>query len=515
MRILHYFLGFPPYRTGGLTKYAFDLMQAQVEDDHIVIALWPGQIGIFNHRVDIKKRDDISGIKNYELINPLPVSLDEGISELEAYMKPCDIATYESFLKDVKPNAIHIHTLMGLHKEFIEAAEKLHIKTVFTTHDYFGICPKVTLYRFGEACQNDHDCRDCIQCNCSALSLKKIMIMQSPLYRGLKNFPIVKQLRKQHRGDFFANELIPEMPDSSDKIAEMAIQYKKLRAYYISMLERIDCIHFNSSVAEAVYKKYMIPKNSVVMTITHKNIVDNRKINEWKPADKFRITSLAPAKPFKGFNVLQTALDELWESGRHDFELKLFSPVKSPRPYMVIKEDGFKQNEILSLSFLYPSGKIFYRFLLIGNDKFLKRIDLSDCLLNLPAETHYGHLQLSHLSHEAESLLIFLQCDLRKHAGTFRGEERTFPAEARMHFRQRHTHHFALAQLDLTCDADGTRKVTKPETAHMHDCILKSPLSLFKRFLHPVLVVHSLIDKGEQLTDQNASFLVQKLIAEL
>lgn len=346
MRILHYFLGFPPYRTGGLTKYAFDLMQAQVEDDHIVIALWPGQIGIFNHRVDIKKRDDISGIKNYELINPLPVSLDEGISELEAYMKPCDIATYESFLKDVKPNAIHIHTLMGLHKEFIEAAEKLHIKTVFTTHDYFGICPKVTLYRFGEACQNDHDCRDCIQCNCSALSLKKIMIMQSPLYRGLKNFPIVKQLRKQHRGDFFANELIPEMPDSSDKIAEMAIQYKKLRAYYISMLERIDCIHFNSSVAEAVYKKYMIPKNSVVMTITHKNIVDNRKINEWKPADKFRITSLAPAKPFKGFNVLQTALDELWESGRHDFELKLFSPVKSPRPYMVIKEDGFKQNEL-------------------------------------------------------------------------------------------------------------------------------------------------------------------------
>ena len=54
MRILHYFLGFPPYRTGGLTKYAFDLMQAQVEDDHIVIALGPGQIGIFNHRVDIK-----------------------------------------------------------------------------------------------------------------------------------------------------------------------------------------------------------------------------------------------------------------------------------------------------------------------------------------------------------------------------------------------------------------------------------------------------------------------------
>ena len=32
MKILHYFLGFPPYRSGGLTKYAFDLMTAQVEE---------------------------------------------------------------------------------------------------------------------------------------------------------------------------------------------------------------------------------------------------------------------------------------------------------------------------------------------------------------------------------------------------------------------------------------------------------------------------------------------------
>ena len=28
MRVLHYTLGFPPYRSGGLTKYALDLMLA-------------------------------------------------------------------------------------------------------------------------------------------------------------------------------------------------------------------------------------------------------------------------------------------------------------------------------------------------------------------------------------------------------------------------------------------------------------------------------------------------------
>lgn len=33
---------------------------------------------------------------------------------------------------------------MGLHCEFVDAAKELGIKTIFTSHDYFGLCPKVT-----------------------------------------------------------------------------------------------------------------------------------------------------------------------------------------------------------------------------------------------------------------------------------------------------------------------------------------------------------------------------------
>lgn len=349
MKILHYFLGFPPYRSGGLTKYAFDLMQTQVKDGNSVMALWPGKMGGINHKVLIKRRKEITGIQNFELINPLPVSLDEGIKEFDAYMKVCDPEIYETFFKQIKPEVIHIHTLMGLHKEFIEVAEKSHIRTVFTTHDYFGICPKVTLYRYGESCENDHGCRDCILCNYSALSLKKIMIMQSWLYRKLKNFSIVKRLRMQHREEFFANEEIPEIAFGEEEVIIISEQYKQLRLFYIDMLERIDCIHFNSSVAEKVYKRYIEPQNSIVMTITHKNIADNRNTNKCIVSDKLRIVSLAPTKPYKGFNILRTALDELWNSGNHDFELKLFSPVQCPSPYMTIYENGFLQSELAQI----------------------------------------------------------------------------------------------------------------------------------------------------------------------
>ena len=346
MKILHYFLGFPPYRTGGLTKYAFDLMRSQVENGDKVFALWPGEMSILSKQIKIVQKKDINYIVNYELINPLPVSLDEGILDFEEYMQSCNELIYEQFLKKIAPDVVHIHTLMGLHQEFLCATHKMKIRTVFTTHDYFGICPKVTLYRYGNACENDHDCEDCIQCNCRALSMKKVYILQSPMYRTLKNSAVVRQLRKKHRVDFFSNEMIPNMSVADSEISTMAEKYRELRAYYIRMLSLVDMIHFNSTVTESIYKKYFTPKDSRVLTITHKNIVDNRSVNQWDFTGKLRITSLAPAKPFKGFNVLCSALDDMWESGKRDFKLNLFSAVSKVKPYMNVKEDGFTYNQL-------------------------------------------------------------------------------------------------------------------------------------------------------------------------
>ena len=348
MKILHYFLGFPPYRTGGLTKYSFDLMKAQIDNGDAVLALWPGEIKSLGGKADIRYRGQVDGIINCEMINPLPVSLDEGIKEVEAFTAACDANVFFEFLEKESPDAIHIHTLMGLYKEFVDAAKKLKIRMVFTTHDYFGICPKVTMYKSQAACDNDHACADCVACNESALSLKKIQLMQSPLYRKMKNSTVVKALRKSHRSTFFAEE---EMAAAGENVAvcqEAADKYQKLRKYYIDILSQIDMIHFNSSVTEAVYTKYFKPINSKIVSITHKDIVDRRQ-SESVESDILRISYLAPAKPFKGFSVLKKALDDLWESGNHSFEVKIFTPVENPSPYMKIKEDGYQYQELAQI----------------------------------------------------------------------------------------------------------------------------------------------------------------------
>ena len=363
MVIMHYFLGFPPYRSGGLTRYCMDLMDIQRKKGGSVIALWPGEISFISKKTQIKKRKNIKGIINYELSNPLPVPLDEGIEDIKAYTRCCDFSVYETFLKKIKPDVVHIHTLMGIHKEFFDVTKKLKIKTMFTSHDYFGICPKVTLYKQGNVCTEDHGCMDCIQCNSTALSLKKIQIMQSGLYRNLKDSFLLKKIRKNHRKNFFDEEIVNINSASTEDEQKKANEYKKLRNYYIKMFQKIDLIHFNSSITKSIYEDYFeLPENKVV-TISHKNIRTRHKSVENKKSNKLRITCLAPARPFKGYNVLIKALDELWDSGKCNFMLKMFNTVPDERKYLKVVENGFTQSdlpEIMSNTDVLVAPSIWY-----------------------------------------------------------------------------------------------------------------------------------------------------------
>lgn len=343
MKILHYALGFPPYRTGGLTKYCTDLMLTQVEQGHEVALLWPGKIAIIKKQTEIHKGKNWNEIESFEIINPLPVSLDEGILDVDAYTKNTDETVYYKFLQDCAPDAIHIHTLMGLHKEFIHAANKLGIRTVFTTHDYFGLCPKVTLFHNGKPCDDDHGCMDCVGCNQSALSLKKITVLQSPIYRKLKNTSVVKLLRSRHRKNFF-EEAETETAACTENI-DAAKSYEKLREYYVSMLKMVDFIHFNSSVTEMIYNRYFHPKNSAVISITHRDIKDHRKRKNFDH-DVLRITYLGPAKPFKGFQFLIGVLDKLWQEDHGKFELHIYTNTNVEREYITHMQDGYPYSQL-------------------------------------------------------------------------------------------------------------------------------------------------------------------------
>lgn len=326
MNILHYSLGFPPYRTGGLTKFCMDLMKEQVKEGDQVSLLWPGEIRLFGRHTKIKKNRSVEGIANFEVINPTPVSYDEGIVDIPAFTDPGDLKLYEQFLQFVHPEVIHIHTLMGLHKNFLVAAKKMGIKTVFSTHDFFPICPKVTMFRDGMICPNADTCKSCPRCNMTALSLKKILILQSPAYRALKDSTVVKMLRKSHRDEYLSGQEIVE-----GETARTAEDYRKLREYYKSLLDLMDIVHYNSSVTKEVYERYMGERKNVLIPITHGDINDHRKKKEFTLP--LKITYLGPMGGAKGFFRLKAVLDDLWEE-RQDFILNVFFRKEGLPPYV-------------------------------------------------------------------------------------------------------------------------------------------------------------------------------------
>lgn len=336
MKILHYALGFPPYRSGGLTKFCVDLMVQQAKEGHIVAMLWPGQMRFVNHEVSIKKHRiehlKEQDIQSYEVINPLPISFDEGIADIKVFTKDTDTGVYGKFLEDVQPDVIHVHTLMGLHKSFLQEAKARKIKTVFTTHDFFPICPKVTMFRHGKICSSVQNCKECGVCNATALGIDKIKILQSPIYRKLKDSVVVKKLRKQHRDSYLSES----KSDASRKSVGSGLDYIRLRDYYYSLLKLIDMIHYNSTVTKKVYKSVFELQNNCIVNITHSDIKDNRVKKSFIDG-QLRIRYLGPMGSAKGFLLLQEALDELW-SKRQDFCLDVhFTPIQM-KPYINVHD---------------------------------------------------------------------------------------------------------------------------------------------------------------------------------
>jgi glycosyltransferase involved in cell wall biosynthesis len=337
MRILHYSLGLPPYRSGGLTKYCTDLIKEEKREGNDVSLLWPGRF-LWHKGIKISRKHITDGIQNYEIFNPLPVPLDEGIVDIDSFVQACNIERCKEFLGNVKPSIFHIHTLMGLHYEWVLAAKQLGIKVIFTTHDYFGICPVVTLFRNGSLCKRT-DFVNCPGCNENALSIRKITFLQSKFYRDFKESLIIKTIRNFHRRHYFSRKSENHLLDSSSQGA-----YKQLFSFYSSFFSKMDFVHFNSTQTQRIFLSYFPIQKSGVISISHGDIHDNKKIRNYHHSC-FTISYLGPIKEFKGYFLIVSALRHLWANGQRNFRLQIFGD-SSDKDFFIIHNKKYSYSEL-------------------------------------------------------------------------------------------------------------------------------------------------------------------------
>lgn len=190
MRVLHYTLGFAPYRSGGLIRYANDLMVAQVAMGDDVFALYPGCPRPFVGKCSVGYECRRDGVTVYEMVNPLPVPLLYGVGDADAMMNEdgLDLCSFGRLLDIALPDVLHLHTLMGMPRAYLRMSKARGIRIVFTTHDYFGLCPRVNFVNAeGQVC--GEGCGEkCGLCNKNAPGKSFLQIRSIKFPEALKNF---------------------------------------------------------------------------------------------------------------------------------------------------------------------------------------------------------------------------------------------------------------------------------------------------------------------------------------
>lgn len=344
MQILHYALGFSPYARGGLTKYVVDLMAAQRRSGYEVGMLWPGQMKT-GKESKIISCGKVEGINSYQLINPLPLSQIYGIENTKIFQENRDVSLCADFIENLNPDVIHIHTLMGMPKELIELLSIKQVRTVYTTHDFFGICPKTILFFNHQSCADNVDCLGCPECNYGALTKVKMMVLQSGLYRGIKESAIVKMIRKSAKKDKLQSSDKDKIVDPENKRIS---DYQTLRKYYISILQDIKCIHFNSSYVYEIFKRFMTIREYKILPITNAEISNNKILKKFETTKKLKLCYVGAIADYKGISLLLEALDSITQENSSiasSFELHVYGETVVEKDY-VVQHLPYKYSEL-------------------------------------------------------------------------------------------------------------------------------------------------------------------------
>lgn len=294
MKIVEYTLGLPPYRRGGLPRYSTDLSLELAKTDEVFL-MYPGSINPFSSKIKINSKKSKYPFKVLELKNGLPVSLGLGIdtNNIDKFIAKRNIDEFKRFIDREKPDVVHFHTLMGAPFEMLDYLHREGIKTVFTTHDFYGLCPKMLAQNPILELTNSACTDDCMVCK-NGPSYKKLLVMQTHLYEHFKESKLIKKVRKSRKTQ------LNNKADSEYFTIDQARLRLELRQYYLKMYRLIDDFHFNSSVAQDYIMQYLPGVKGKVVPITHSGLVDNRQ-RKYEKHEKLVVGYVGPYDHKKGF----------------------------------------------------------------------------------------------------------------------------------------------------------------------------------------------------------------------
>ena len=346
MSILHYTIGLPPARNGGSIQYAHDLMSEQLRHGYEVYALTCGDTLFRGNKGRVKKQGNIGDLEVYNLTNPLTPTLIYGVKEPTAQYRSVNI-DYENilrFITDKKIKIIHLHTLMGLHKDIVRYIKSLGVKIIYTTHDFHGICLHCNLINEkGQLCTHANSV-SCTRCNIVEPSDFFLRLANSSFYHFLKRINLFSILSKPkgYSNTFTVGSVTSTKPKERE--------YKILLDYYKDYFTLIDKFHFNSTQTKQVFQSFLPGIEGRVISVITEGITDNR--NPIQLSNMIKFGFIGSLNAYKGFPILKEVILELFTEGYNNFKLLIYSgnlTGSDPDCYLIEYCPPYKYEEISSV----------------------------------------------------------------------------------------------------------------------------------------------------------------------
>lgn len=300
MRILIISSGLKPERFGGLPSHVEDLLHALVESGQDVAYLntgakskWPvtrlrKRTGLPCPAWDLTSK--LSYAEYWKCTrDPLAqVTADEG------YRK-----AFLSVINEFRPDLVHVHELTGFPVQLLKELRQRKIRTVFSAHDFYVLCPTVKLFRPDHSfCDRPPDQLDCQVCSSNARSERANQWAHAN-EQWLGQFVKLRNLgRRLIRGiDTLGNK-----PSSAEPYIRRRYQFEEI-------FREVDIIIATSRAQQRIFEERTNSWNIRFLQLSRATIRSNRPTPRTarRNADKLVFVALNIVNPAKGLALLEDA----------------------------------------------------------------------------------------------------------------------------------------------------------------------------------------------------------------
>jgi glycosyltransferase involved in cell wall biosynthesis len=286
---------FPPQYNAGAEQYAYRLAKQLIQngDQVIVVTIEDIELGGLQ---PTSQRDNFEGIEVIRLsfnlfLAPDPIRWN--------FRNPHIGEWFFAFLSELKPDIVHINSTYLVSAMIIEVADQLSLPMVMTLHDYWTICPRVTLLKSnGSLCTGPVEPVECMWCLANE---NKFLAYANQLTFGAFESMVQKVIQGE-RIEYFG-----DLKRNLEALQER-------RNYISQMLQKVHRIISPSRFLISKIKMYGwdLPHLSHMAFGLAVDRVDSpEKTDHHLSNGFFRIGYLGQIEPHKGIHTLMNAFNEV------------------------------------------------------------------------------------------------------------------------------------------------------------------------------------------------------------